>query len=201
MTSSAPAQWLRIREATDLLGVSTATLRRWADAGHIHSFTTPGGHRRFDRSEVLAMIPTRHSRTRRHRGATDASPVSGHPSREGREALRAEGQRIVAILLSSLHAGDRDQQRALDRALALAAGWGSVPGSAQLSTSDAVEILHRLRGPFLREVAAGACHRGLSPAQTSRELIAATRTMDRLLETCIASHEAARSEARHRPAP
>jgi len=201
VTGSAPAQWLRIREATDLLGVSTATLRRWADAGHIHSFTTPGGHRRFDRAEVLAMIPARSSRSRRHRETRDAARADGVAVREGREALRAEGQRIVAILLSSIHADERERQRALDHALALAAGWGSVPGSAQLTTADAVEILHRLRGPFLREIAAGACHRGLNPAQTSRELIAATRTMDRLLETCVASHEAARSQAQPIPSP
>lgn len=189
--TSAPAQWLRIREATDLLGVSTATLRRWADAGHIHAFTTPGGHRRFDRADVLAMLPHA-TRRARPRPARDAAPATG-PCREGREALRCEGQRIVELLHASLDAPEHERQRLVDRAFSIAAGWGRVPGSARLSTRDAVEVLHRLRGPFLREVAADACRRRLSPAATSRQLIAVTATMDRLLETCIDSHEAARS--------
>ena len=42
--SEAPAsrrEWLTIHEASDLIGVSPATLRRWSDAGEIRAFTTP----------------------------------------------------------------------------------------------------------------------------------------------------------------
>src|SRR3989337_1723097 len=56
-SSSRTRTWLSIREASALLGVSPATLRRWAEAGAIRTFTTPGGHRRFDRAVVLAMLP------------------------------------------------------------------------------------------------------------------------------------------------
>lgn len=196
--TAAHAQWLRIREATDLLGVSTATLRRWADAGHIHAFTTPGGHRRFDRADVLAMIP-RVTHRHRHRPGHEAAPDTVG-CRAGREALRCEGGRIVELLRAALTAPEAERQHDLDRAFAIAAGWGRVPGSAQLSTRHAVEVLHRLRGPFLREVAADACRQRLSPAATSRQLIAVTATMDRLLEACIESHEAARSAQRLRPA-
>jgi excisionase family DNA binding protein len=197
MTAGAPAHWLKIREATDLLGVSTATLRRWADAGHIHAFTTPGGHRRFDRAEVLALLPDDRLRARR-RSPVEADAPSDADYRAGREALRCQGQRIIEILLSSLNADEAERQRAHDRAVSVAVDWGRAPGSARLTIRDAVEVLHRLRRPFLREVAADACRRRLSPAQTSRQLIAATAAMDRLLETCIASHEAARTDARRR---
>jgi excisionase family DNA binding protein len=51
----APSEWIAAGEAVAILGVSPATLRRWADAGHLSCFTTPGGHRRFDRSTVMAL--------------------------------------------------------------------------------------------------------------------------------------------------
>ncbi len=191
MTASSPAHWLKMGEATDLLGVSTATLRRWADAGHIHAFTTPGGHRRFDQADVLAMLPRAGRRATRSRGGRTDEP--GTRSRQGRAALRGEGRRMIELIQLALDSEGRDQQHALERATAMAAGWGRVPGAAQLSTHDAVEVLHRLREPFLRRIAGDACRRGLSPARTGKRLIAASAAMDRLLETCIASHEAARS--------
>jgi putative resolvase len=44
---------ITIREASDLLGVSTKTLRRWEQQGKIASFRTPGGHRRFRQEELF----------------------------------------------------------------------------------------------------------------------------------------------------
>jgi excisionase family DNA binding protein len=34
------------------LGVSLATVRRWADAGHLDYYRTPGGQRRFSREQL-----------------------------------------------------------------------------------------------------------------------------------------------------
>ena len=43
---------MTLKQAAEVLGVHTATLRRWADNGDIVVVLTPGGHRRFPRSEV-----------------------------------------------------------------------------------------------------------------------------------------------------
>jgi excisionase family DNA binding protein len=40
---------LTVSEVASELGVSENTVRRWADAGHIQVFRTPGGQRRFSR--------------------------------------------------------------------------------------------------------------------------------------------------------
>jgi glutamyl-tRNA reductase len=50
-------EWLTVREACELIGVSPATLRRWSDNGEITTFTTPGGHRRIARSAILDLLP------------------------------------------------------------------------------------------------------------------------------------------------
>jgi excisionase family DNA binding protein len=39
-------------QAARYLGVSLATVRRWADAGHLSCYRTPGGQRRFSREQL-----------------------------------------------------------------------------------------------------------------------------------------------------
>ncbi len=43
-------------QAADYLGVSLATVRRWTDAGHIACYRTPGGQRRFSRTQLERFI-------------------------------------------------------------------------------------------------------------------------------------------------
>ena len=45
-------QWMTVRQAAQLLGVSEPTLRKWTDAGRIATFRTPGGHRRYLLAEI-----------------------------------------------------------------------------------------------------------------------------------------------------
>lgn len=52
----APNDLIAPAEVAALLYVDPKTVSRWAMAGKIHSIRTPGGHRRFLRSEILAMI-------------------------------------------------------------------------------------------------------------------------------------------------
>jgi putative resolvase len=44
---------LTVKEAAELLGVSTKTIRRWETEGKIKSIRTNGNHRRFDTSGLL----------------------------------------------------------------------------------------------------------------------------------------------------
>lgn len=52
VASSDNNRWLSLAEASRLLGVHYTTLRRWADAGSVPCFRTPGGHRRFRQAEL-----------------------------------------------------------------------------------------------------------------------------------------------------
>src|SRR5437764_13974829 len=54
--------WVGLAEASHMLGVSPATVRRWSDAGRLRVFTTPGGHRRFSRSALERLLPADRSR-------------------------------------------------------------------------------------------------------------------------------------------
>jgi excisionase family DNA binding protein len=52
-------EWIGPLEAAALLGVGVALLREWADAGDLPCLRTPGGHRRFRRSDVEELIRSR----------------------------------------------------------------------------------------------------------------------------------------------
>jgi len=43
-------------EAAELISVSVRSLYRWEDDGRISPSRTPGGHRRYRRADVLALI-------------------------------------------------------------------------------------------------------------------------------------------------
>src|SRR5256886_6108774 len=50
---------LSTRQVATLLGVGEATVKRWADAGEIECFRTPGGHRKFRLRDVTAFVQKR----------------------------------------------------------------------------------------------------------------------------------------------
>jgi excisionase family DNA binding protein len=54
-TSQPSKAWLSGVGAAAALGVSLSTLRRIADAGHIRTFRTLGGHRRYSADDLTAI--------------------------------------------------------------------------------------------------------------------------------------------------
>ena len=55
---------LTASEAARHLGVSISTLRRWSDAGHVQSYRTPGGQRRFSVEQLDAFLDSLQPRRR-----------------------------------------------------------------------------------------------------------------------------------------
>jgi excisionase family DNA binding protein len=48
--------WLTLGQAAEYLGVAQSTIRKWSDSGRLPAFYTPGGHRRFRRSDLDAFL-------------------------------------------------------------------------------------------------------------------------------------------------
>jgi excisionase family DNA binding protein len=55
---------LTVAQAAEVLGVSAGTLRNWANDGLITAHRTPGGERRFRRSDVAAFLDSMRARGR-----------------------------------------------------------------------------------------------------------------------------------------
>ncbi len=51
-----PGQWLTLGQAAKYLGVAQSTIRKWSDQGRVPAFYTPGGHRRYRRSDLDAFL-------------------------------------------------------------------------------------------------------------------------------------------------
>lgn len=203
----ADPQWLSLGDASRLLGVSTATVRRWADAGRLKPFTTPGGHRRFNRSSLERLLPA--DRARRpelaaagltpsrlirayRRGATPSPHRGGWLAtldQADRDAFRELGRRLAWELVAHLDA-DEPQARAdhLAEATEVAVGYGRRGAALGLSMSDVVEGFLAFRRPFLAEVDGVARRRGFDVDEVRTLRVDADRALDRLLVATMSGH-------------
>lgn len=149
-------RWITLGQACKLLGVNESTLRRWADAGHVRSFRTPGGHRRFSEDDLrsltagqggggrqpytsLNQLALSRIRRRLQRGRGHAAPpwYSGI-SEDDRERLRPLGRRLVALVSEYLTKGAR-RSRLIDEAREIGHEYGRELARDKLSLRDAVE--------------------------------------------------------------
>jgi excisionase family DNA binding protein len=190
-----------------MLGVSTATVRRWSDAGRLRVFTTPGGHRRFSRATLqrllpsdrsrrpsiggAALTPARIARTYRRLGRKIAPelPWVLALTDEQRLLFRERGRVLAASLLEHLDASEPETAaHHLDEAVRSATDYGAVARTLDLSLSQTVEGFLRFRAPFHHELARAARQRGFDAAETTDLLETAERAMDRLLVATMDGH-------------
>ena len=199
-----------LSEASRVLGVSPATLRRWSDAGRLRVFTTPGGHRRFSRSALERLLPADRSRRpsiagaglspsriartywRASREAAPELPWVLTLSDEQRLLFRERGHILAASLLQYLDSTQPEgASHHLKEASGSASEYGTVAATLGLSLSQTVEGFLRFRAPFHHELAVAARRRGFDAAETTDLLETAERAMDQLLVATMTGHSKA----------
>jgi hypothetical protein len=191
-----------------MLGITPATLRRWADHGDVAAFVTPGGHRRFPRSTIESLLPQ--SRSRRPRlagiGATAervarvyrrAKPA-GRPapppwlaalSDAERKEFRERGHRLLALLLEQLNQeGTNPTLNEVAEAATSANEYGRRAAALGASLSETVEAFVRFRAAFIGELAGMARRRRLDTREATALLVEAERAVDRLLVALMNGH-------------
>jgi excisionase family DNA binding protein len=67
----AQPEWLTLGQAAKYLGVAQSTMRKWSDLGRVSAFYTPGGHRRYRRSDLDRFLD------RSGPGAATVAPTEG----------------------------------------------------------------------------------------------------------------------------
>ena len=207
-TATAPPQssWLSLGEASRLLGITPATLRRWADHGDVAAFVTPGGHRRFARAAIERLVPrssarrpltglgdsaTRVARVylRSNPAARPATPGHGMLTDAERAEFKERGHRLLMLLLDHLTDDARPRSGArLAEAVAAASEYGRRAASLGASLSETVEAFVRFRGAFTGELAAVARRRRLDTQEATALLVEADGAVDRLLVALMNGH-------------
>lgn len=216
--TTADPGWVTLTEACRMLGVSPSTVRRWADTGMVRTFVTPGGHRRFSRAALAALLPARPAAhpslaalgetpgrmARGYRRATgeSAAPVPwiAELDVEQRERFRHHGRVVVAALIAAMDATDeRSRARNLADAEAACMEYGRVAAQEGLAASVTLGLFLRYRRPFLDELGAVARRRELDAATCASLLADATSALDDLLLATIRGWEPAALAPRRRP--
>lgn len=199
--------WLSVQDASAMLGVSPATLRRWSAAGEVAAFTTPGGHRRYALSTVRALLP--HSGDapvrlsalgesperlirviRRH--ARDAARenqwVRGLTSAQ-RDELRAQSRGLVEGFVAHLNARSAGERAAaIAPAETCAATIGRAAAAGGGSLDETLGVFLRFRSLIVAELGALAVRRGLPTSDATALVVRGGEAVDRLLAAMVAGH-------------
>lgn len=137
------ARALTLAEACTALGVSTSTLRRWADAGRIKVVRTAGGHRRFPLDEIRRLNGSHHSN---QAVAVRPTPPPAAAMPAVAKALAARGEEILRVATAALYrdgrpgwfAGAEARPALSDWMEAVASGCESGAMSTAVRASDAL---------------------------------------------------------------
>ncbi|WP_347350772.1 helix-turn-helix domain-containing protein [Intrasporangium sp.] len=200
--------WLGVHDASIMLGVSPATLRRWSAAGKVQAFTTPGGHRRYAWSMIQQLLHQppgglslsalgesreRLARTVERHVSTVCRDIAWLQTadEETRCLLALSGRAMVDGLLGYVDAHSPDERDAAIRpAVEAAALHGRVTAAHHGDLGETVAALHHFRGLLVGELSELACRHRLEISQTTRLLARTDDGVDRLVVALVGSHAA-----------
>lgn len=210
--SSSVEAWLSLGPASSMLGVDPDTLRRWADAGRVRSFATPGGHRRFSRADLdriqatrrsgrqslaaLGATPERFTRAyaRSYRDGA-AAPSVGTVDERAREAFRIDGRRLVETLLAYLDAPEAARKEPLEaQAVETVELTARLLAAAGADPVVATGAFVAARGPFLAALESLGRRRSLDAPALMGLYAEAAALLDRLLLRFVAAFHHAVAE-------
>ena len=179
LVSFESGRWLTLGQACRLLNVDESTLRRWADAGQLRTFRTPGGHRRFADVDVRAIVngrarnsmsdvgdlATRRIRRQLHHRQDDWYAKVGE---EQREKLRPLGRRLMELVADYVAKRGR-KTPVREEARATGAQYGLELVQAGMSLSQAMQAFTFFRRS-LDQSAKQALAKAGTPPQESIEV-------------------------------
>lgn len=203
--------WLALGAASRLVGVGPDTLRRWADSGKVQSYQTPGGHRRFLRSSLEAMIngPRRHrygverlpdsTRTmagelhrRMQRTGYAGQPWQARISVEQRDDFRRWGQRTFNLVVEYVAATRRsERQLLLEEAQKMGGLYGAEASSAGLTLAETIEAFLYFRSPVLEAITGHLRRRAAEVSDVTTAYREANQAIDQVLVSLVTAYGSA----------
>ena len=202
------SRWVTLGRACEILGVDESTLRRWADAGRLRVYRTPGGHRRFSLGNLQELLSGdgggRHAQIGRMAFAKIRQELRRAKQQEGgwyaslseedRHHFRDLGRRLVDMV------GDYMDKRTrrpglLEEAHDIGIAYGRILSGANLRLPSAVEAYIGFR-KTMDETTRQASHRDALPMEEALDACGEVHSLgDQVLLGIAAAYEALASAA------
>ncbi len=200
---------ISIGEASQILGISEATLRQWTDEDKIGAFITPGGHRRYSRVGLRQFMGSRHrvhgirdlvaalEDTASHHpkivGANFSSPSwYGRLSKESRERLAQYGRRLLNLVIRYI-TEPRKREETIKQAHNIGGNFGKELAEQGLLLTDAIEAFTLHQSPVVNAVTHLLKRREALNERTAEAIPLVTHIMDEVLVSMVAAHQDYRS--------
>ena len=200
-------QWLSSTEASERLGVHQTTLRRWADAGEIPCFRTPGGHRRFRASDLEAWMEGQRSTAltvqtealvRNVVGFTRHEMAEQHVSAETwyvafdrddeRRNMRESGQRLLGLAIQYM-GRTSNHEPILQEGRRIGGFYGQQCAEHGMSLVDTMHAFFFFRESMIRATRPGLATRGQYDAEDARMHRQLRRFLDEVMYACMDSYD------------
>lgn len=217
MTETVTPSWLELGEAANFLGVHFTTLRRWADAGQVPCIRTPGGRRRFSRSELAAFLAGLHSgelaqnKTREKLGLPTPVAQLTHAGliREPwyprlddsqRAAMRVEGQGLMAVMMQ-FATRTNGGEVFLEEGRRVASRYGIACQRVGLTLGETIHTFINVRRGIMDSVYQAGALAGAPDGDTWRLYDRMNTFLDNMLLAMLESFDAARQQVLTNPTP
>lgn len=202
-------RWITLGAASELLGVSESTIRRWADGGEIRSYRTSGGHRRILEEDLKSIVASTHAAS----SARDSNRISDlamarvkrrlHP--RGRSAhmagleglspdtldrLRLLGRQVVDLFARFI-SGDLRKERAIEDVRSIGREYGRTLVGERMGLTTAVSTFNSLRRTLDETASQIASEAGLSTEEAVEAIENILELADVMLEGMASVYETA----------
>jgi excisionase family DNA binding protein len=202
--------WLTLGAASEHLGVSESTIRRWADAGEIRSYRTHGGHRRIleedlrgiiasagasaasrdtDRISDLALARVKRRITRGRQGHSLDHFQSLSP--DAIDRLRLLGRQVVDLFARYI-ASDSKKERFSEDARTIGREYGRSLVAEKVGLTAAVATFNSMRRSLEETASQIANEAGLSTEEAVEAVESTLELADQILEGMASVYENAR---------
>ncbi len=208
--SHTDAEYLSLSAASKLLGVHSSTLRRWADAGIVPVYITPGRHRRFARKDIEVLLERGNvlpfevthtwarkaiDQTRAELASTEMAHIREQPAWltavdiDERDDWRQIGQRLMGVVLRYVNA-QKEEESLLDEAHAIGLQYARSARQVGMPLRAALEAALFFRDSLVDAAVAMPEEAHMRPEASSRLLRRISRVANMVQLAVVAGYEA-----------
>ncbi len=194
-----------ISEASHILGVSEAALRQWTDEGKLRAFITPGGHRRYSRTELKKFMAL-HKKTlgikdlvteledtvQRHREISrttfNTTPWYSKLGQESQERLADLGRRLLNLIIRYITEPAK-RGETIQLARDVGHSHGETLAKLGLPLTDSVEAFILHRDPIMNAATHLMRKREAVTGRVVEAIPLVAYVMDEALVSLVAAHQ------------